>query len=80
MQTTIETYIGDDTDCTAVLTHYAPYKPAKTYGEPEDCAPEKLMEAEFSVCVDGKEIDTNTLDVFDYMRIERELIEAAGKA
>lgn len=80
MQTKIETYIGDDTACTAVLTHYAPYKAAQTYGEPEDCAPEEPEEIEFSVFVDGTEIDTNTLDVFDYMRIERELIEAAGKA
>jgi len=71
----IQTYIDGDTAVTATVTHYSPYRAAKTYGEPEDCEPEQHMEIEFSLHSGGNEIDVDSLDALEYLRIENELIE-----
>lgn len=62
--------------CTAKVTHYSPFVPAKTYGDPEDCYPEEPMELEFSVYSNSSEIDLDTLSASDRAQIEAEVLEA----
>lgn len=73
----IQTHINEDTACTATLTHYQPYRPAKTYGEPEDCCDEVPEEIEFTVHVGGEEIGADSLSTQDRERIENELREVS---